>query len=265
MPKNDSLEINIRQDLSRVDRVMTRLLFDDVSWKKFLHDPNGALIDLGLHPPTRDDINRRCNSIMFATLCNKQLLELTWKSAEGFLLSLKDSAEAEKCVQTYEKGLDTGEVRNDIDYDMAYVEYILQDEPLLKQRLCLAFDDLNERRLLSKCYNQMELYSYIGATIEAAKRFKSHVELPVLEEWDAHYGIGKPFGAAVTEVAFDFTAFVGVEAAFAVTVLGFTSLGDEAINPGKVFLQGKYQRAAVMGQLLKLASDLFVAAQSYRQ
>ena len=265
MPEKQSLEINIRQDLSRVDRVMTRLLFDDVSWKKFLHDPNGALIDLGLHPPTREDINQRCNAIIFATICNKQLLELTSKSAEGFLQSLKRSPRAEKWAQTYEKDLDAGEIRNDVDYDMAYVEYILQDEALLKQRLRLALDDLNDRRLLSKQYDQKQLYSYIDVTIEAAKRFKSQVELPVLEEWDAHYGIGKPFGAALAEVAFDFTALVGVEVAFAVTALGIINPGVEVINPGTVFLQGKYQRAAVVGQLLKLASDMFVAAQSYQK
>jgi hypothetical protein len=234
-----SLEINIRKDLSRIDSVMTRLLSDDTRWKQFIYDPNGTLIALGLHPPTRDDINQRCNAIMFATLCNQELLELTQRSAEGFLNSLENSSELGKQIETYQSGLDAGEIRNDLDFDMAYVEYILRDESLLRQRLSLAFNDLNERRLFSKVYEREDLSAYIGATIEAAKRYKSDVQLPVLEEWDAHYGIGKPFGVAVAEVGFDFTVVVGVEFFAAITAAAPT-FGEEVINPSDVFLQGKY-------------------------
>ena len=223
MPGKDSLEINIREDLSRVDKVMTRLLFDETSWKKFLHDPNGVLIDLGLHPPTRSDINQRCNAIMFATLSNKPLLELTKESAEGFFRSIQGSPEAAEWSKVYREGLDQARIQNDIDYDMAYIEYILKDEALLRKRLRLAFDNLNRRKLLSKTYDDETLYRYIDATIDAAKQYKDRVEFPVLEEWDDHYGVGRLFGVAIyPEVAFDFTAFVGVEVAFAITALGFT-------------------------------------------
>jgi len=265
MPRKASLEINIKDDLSRVDKVMTRILFDDTSWKKFLHDPNGVLVDLGLHPPTKSDVNQRCNAIMFATLTNKPLLELTKKSADGFFRSLKKNLKAAEWSKTYSQGLDQGVIVNDIDYDMAYFEYILKDEEMLRKRLHLAFDDLNQRRLLTKQYDDKTLYKYIDATIEAAKQYKERVDFPVLEEWDDHYGIGKFYGVAiVSEVAFDITAVVGVEVAFAVTALGLTDHAAEVINPSDVFFHGQYQRAAVVGQMLKLASDLYVAAQTYR-
>jgi hypothetical protein len=253
----------MRKDLSRIDSVMNRLLSDETRWKQFIYDPNGTLIALGLHPPTRDDINQRCNAIMFATLCNQELLELTQRSAEGFFSSLENSPELRKYTETYESGLDAGEIRNDVDYDMAYFEYILQDESLLRQRYSVALNDINERRLLSKLYDREELSAYIGATVEAAKRYKSDVQLPVLEEWDGHYGIGKAFATSVFEVAYDVTLAAGFEALFSITSIG-TTLTNNVITPTEVFLQGKYKRAAILSQILKLSSDLFVAAQSYR-
>ncbi|HEY9038860.1 MAG TPA: hypothetical protein VIN05_07950 [Roseovarius sp.] len=256
-----ALKLNVRQDLGRIDQAFNRLVGDDEIWKKFLRDPNGVLIDIGLHAPTDADINRRCNAIMFATLSNRELLKLTAEIANDFFDTLEDRGEIAEWRRHHLEGLRDGEVGNLVDYDMAFVDHLNRNPDMLRRRYRVAFGEVNRRMLLNRVYEDRELDSYIDDCIESSRRFNEDITWPVLEEWDAHYGVGKPFGfAALTEIAFDFTAFVGVEFGFAITALGVTRI-DDLINPGDPFLEGgKHRHAAIVGQLLKMSSELSVAA-----
>lgn len=255
------LEISVRQDLSRVDTAFNRLIADNELWKRFLRDPNGTLIDIGLHAPTSTDVNRRCNAIMFANLSNRELLRLTAESAESFFASLRRNEEAVEWEQHYREGLKEGEVRNLVDYDMAFIRHLHGNPELLKRRYRLAFEDVNRRHLLVRNYKESELHAYIDQCIEASMNFEDDITWPVLEEWDAHYGVGLSFGfAAVAEAAFDFTAFVGVEFAFAITAIGVIAFADQ-VDSSTPFLETEQHRhAAVLGELLKMSSELSVAA-----
>lgn len=255
------LEINVREDLGRIDQAFNRLVGDRELWKKFLRDPNGILIDVGLHAPTDTNVNRRCNAIMFATLSNRELLKLTAESANDFFRTLENRSEINEWRRHHLEGLKDGEIRNLVDYDMAFVAHLHENVDMLKRRYLVAFKEINRRRLLNRVYSDRELESYIDDCIEASRRFNEDITWPVLEEWDANYGVGKPFGfAAVAEIAFDFTAFVGVEIGFAITALGVTRI-DDLVNPADAFLEeGKHRHAAVLGQLLIMSSELAVAA-----
>lgn len=258
-----SLELNVRKDLGQIDQAFNRLVGDEELWRKFLRDPNGVLIDIGLHAPTNTDINRKCNAIMFATLSNRELLKLTAETANDFFNKINDREEIEVWRQHHLKGLQEGEIRNLVDYDMAFIDHLHENPDMLQRRYLVAFQEINQRKLLSRVYKNRELKSYISDCIEASRNFKGDISWPVLEEWDAHYGVGKSFGfAAVAEVAFDVTAFVGVEFAVVITALGVTRRDRLVnINPSDPFLnEDKHRHATIVGQLLKMSSDLSVAA-----
>lgn len=189
----DRLSMDITDDMKRIDALMTDIIRDRESWKKFLSNPNGYFISKKVHPPTTKEINDKVNRIFFATLCNKELINFVFEEYKNFKPSAMHSS-------TYVEGLKKGEITNDINLDLSAADHILRRPETLKRTFELTFHDLNERGILNKKYSESQIDAYISELVRAVSNRLPICEHPVLEEWDDNYGIGKPFGAAIAEV-----------------------------------------------------------------
>src|SRR5688572_2030056 len=67
--------LDIRQDLERVDPVMTKVVTDPATSAEFIRDPSAVLSRLGLHPPASRETHDRVNRVFYAVLTNTELLE----------------------------------------------------------------------------------------------------------------------------------------------------------------------------------------------
>ena len=219
LKRTDRLFIDASKDLERIDKSITRLLMNRSAWPRFLADPNGVLVEIGLHPPTAsEEVNERVNRVFYAMLANRKLNRLLHKHFESFKLA---KPKLDKYRREYLRGLGQSVLVNDLDLDLDGINHLLKDEVLLRQVLRIGLQDLNRKQILRKKHSQKELDAYIDEVIDAVSNKKlSTSSMPVLEKWDPKYGIGTLHGLAVwPEVGPGFTAVAVAEFVALVTQL----------------------------------------------
>jgi len=190
-PGSDRLILDITPDLERVDPVMSRIVGDPVIADEFIRDPSGVLTRLGLHPRTTRDIHDRVNQVFYAVLTNTELLELL---AEHYRTFGDTDEVRQAAVDTRGRmaaALERGQLDNSLDFDLAGFRHLVGSEDVLRRAFQLMLHDLNNRRILMGVYSSEEINQYVDEITLAIRERRPIREFPVLEEWDANYGIGK--------------------------------------------------------------------------
>jgi hypothetical protein len=145
----------------------------------------------------------------------------------------------------------------------------LRAPDVLRRIFQLTLHDLNNRRLLLKVYSIEELDGYIERLVEAIAERRAVRDLPVLEEWDSRYGVGKRYGVGIAEVGPVATAAAAVEVALWATV--FIGVGgDSVIRIQEQALASAVQgdaaamrTLATAGALIRLAGEVLVHANNF--
>jgi hypothetical protein len=179
----DRFSFDVASDLERIDGAFTRLLADRNQWQEFLKDPNGVLVKLGLHPPATPEANERANLIFYATLANKRLVQLALEMFEDFETPTSATA-------YYTEGLKKDVLQNRIEYDLAAVNHFFSKTDKAREIYRVALFDINEKGILTKRYSEAELNTYLDGMFQGVQNRLGIEELPTLERWDRHYGIG---------------------------------------------------------------------------
>jgi hypothetical protein len=266
----DQLILDITPDLMRVDSVMSRVIADPQTADDFVRDPSGTLTRLGLHPRTTRDVHDRVNRVFYAVLTNTQLLQLL----TDHYGTMGDSDEAQQMITDTEAvmtaALERGELENSLEYDVLGFRHLTNATDVLRQAFSLVLHDLNNRRILVNVYSGTEIDDYVDELIGAITERRAIREFPVLEEWDANYGIGKEQGGLYLEVGPTVTAIAAVEVGALVTVW------VEVDFAGDVIVKAMRNRAAsgdpaaaralsTMGALLRLAGEVMVHADNFER
>ncbi len=210
-PEDDRLLLDVREDLVRVDRVMTQVIADPVTTDEFIRDPSGVLARLGLHARTSREIHDRTNRVFYAVLTNAELMNYVANHFATFVAPDDDNSQIQR------DALERGEIRHAATLDEAALNHAISDPEVVRQTYRLTLHDLNRRRLLLRVYTDDDLNDYIDRLTEAIVGRRSLRDMPVLEEWDAHYGVGKRQGVGWVEVSSYATADVAVEVGIFVT------------------------------------------------
>lgn len=259
------LYIDVADDLSRVDTVMTRLLQERTMWDEFIADPNGVLVRLGLHPETSPEINDRVNQIFWLTISDPEIMRILGRHYSEF------RPEREEEIQRFFlAGLSEGEIRHDPDYDLQALNSIFQDTDVLNSLLRRSLILVNEAGLTQQRYTGDEINAYVDAVSEAILAGVPMQEFPRLEMWDDQHGIGAPFGNPMFfEVGSMVTAFVGAQVGAYVTALlevGFWGVAIEQSRlPGLEDDPDTVRRLAIAGRALDLGAEILVHAQNFRR
>jgi len=171
--KDNNFLFKIAQDLSRVDGVFTTLIKDSNKWNDFFNDPNGTLIQLGLHPPASKDANEIANKVFYASLSNKEVISLVHDL-------YKDFQPTEQQLTSADNALKRGVIENPLDLDIAAVNHFFRDEEKARKIYQVALFDLNNRNLFKKKYSEEEINQYIDTMIKSVQEGKSLGEIPTL-------------------------------------------------------------------------------------
>lgn len=266
----DQLILDITPDLARVDSVMSRVIADPQVADDFIRDPSGTLTRLGLHPRTTRDVHDRVNRVFYAVLTNVPLLELLTEHYG----SMGESDEAQQAITDTQSimtaALERGELENSLEYDVLGFRHLTSATDVLRQAFSLTLHDLNDRRILVNVYTGDEIDDYIDELVAAITERRAIREFPVLEAWDANYGIGNEQGGLYLEVGPTVTAVAAVEVGALVTVW------VEVDFSGDVIVKAMRNRAAsgdpaaaralsTTGALLRLAGEVMVHADNFER
>lgn len=257
---DDLLYIDVKDDLRRVDDVMTRVLKDRATWSEFIRDPNGVFIRLGLHPPTTARNNDRANRIFYATLTNSDLLALLVKHYDRF-----QPTNEEKFRSVSLEAAGEGRVAHDIELDLEAFAHYLNHPDVMREALRLSLHDLNRRGILERRYDDDEIGDFIKRYLEVAERRPEIAAFPTLEEWDRNYGIGFTFGGkSFAELGIGVTVGAAVEvvvggtnAAIVYQVVGFWGPSTE-VSAAQVATgdEQTVRGAAIFGRLMDFTGEL---------
>lgn len=266
----DPLSLDISKDLKRVDNAVSLLLNSRTLWDRFLIDPNGVLVELGLHPITSPAINERANRIFYATLTNKRLLNLITSSLKKLQLS---KAKQKKYNDYFKRGLVQGRVQHHLEYDFDAINFLFKDQVLMKRILNVSLSDLNEKGILEKRYTSTQIRRYIDQLSKALQQRKKVHELPKLESWDRNYGVAQGVGALVLEVGVAVTAAVAVEAGAAVTAVAAVEVkvdvgGEPPIVVAMEAVKGsenQIRALATLGRLIDFGGMLLEHAHNFEK
>lgn len=263
-PPDDPLTLDIRDDLQRVDSVMTRVITDPVIADEFIHDPNGVLARLGLHPRTTREVHDKVNRIFYAVLTNTELMQVLAEHFQDFDTG-RDADEA-----VLKEALGRGRVENTLEFDLAVVEHLFLDPDVLKRVYTLTLYDLNNRRLFDNVYTTEEIDEFVDEAVRAIVERRPLRDFPELESWDDRYGIGgeklgvfPEVGPAVTLVA------LAEGLAFATVVLPVLAFIDgDASVVAEDAVRGDPEaaiRVATTGALLRFAGEVLVHANNFER
>jgi len=278
----DRLLLDITPDLRRVDAVMTQILKDRNTWVQFIHDPNGILVRLGLHPPTSPEINHRVNRIFYSILTNTSLLQLVAKHYERLHIT-KTSLR-----QRFADGLTKATIDHDVEFDLEGVKHLLEYPKALREIFALGLHDLNNKGLFNKIYSPSQIEGYLNKLMKAIGARRPLSDHPILEQWDRHYGVGKAYGALFAEVGCFVTVAAAAEALAAITVDIYTEVNvpaqaeadTEAANaaeggplpPYGVLLRraaegdsDSINAISILGRLLDFSAEVIVHAQTFEK
>lgn len=257
----DPLSINVKDDLARVDKVMTKIIKDRDTWNEFIRDPNGVFVKFGLLPSTSPENSDRINRIFYACLANKELMSLMFELYEEF-----SSPHGERNESHYLEGLRKGVIQNLVEYDLSGLHFLIENPDKLKRIYELSLHDLNEKEIFSKKYETSEIDEYIGASVQTVKDRVHPAEFPVLPG-----GAGEPeeyniVGCSVGPVV---VAIVAVEAGGAVTVEVAGAALKTNINK---LLEGAYtgdkesvENLAMIGKMLDFSAELAVHIENFER
>jgi hypothetical protein len=275
--RTDPLTIDVTDDLSRVDQVMTHILKDRASWGDFLRDPNGVFVRLGLHPPTSPEINERVNRVFYATLTNRRLLRLLLSKFKSFR-----PRQLKAVRRDFAAGLAKGRIQYNTEFDLESLDHVVRDTKTLREALRLSLHDLNNMGILRVRHTTKEIDDYVAAVTEAVRKRQPIEAHPKLEVWDRNYGVGKPFGAAFVEVGTLVTTVATVESAAVATAIAVAvatavvAVQVEAVVDGEPPIVAALEAAALgnagslnaiatLGRLLDLSGELLVHAQTFER
>lgn len=209
---DDALLLDIREDLDRIDRVMTQVVSDPVTADEFIRDPSGVLSRLGLHARTTRDIHDRSNRIFYAVLTNTELIDVVSTHFESFVAPDSDGDRVQR------DALGRGELEHPASLDEAALDHCLRDPEMVRTIFGLLLTDLNRRRLLQNYYTAEQLDAYRDELSSAIGERRGIREMPVLEAWDSQYGVGNRQGVGMVEVGGIATLALIVEVALPTTV-----------------------------------------------
>jgi hypothetical protein len=269
-PGTDQLILDITPDLARVDSVMSRVVSDPQAADDFIRDPSGTLTRLGLHPRTTRDVHDRVNRVFYAVLTNVPLLELLTEHYD----TMTETDEAQQVVTDTQAvmaaALERGELENSLEYDLLGFRHLTNATDVLRQAFSLVLHDLNNRRILVNVYTSDEIDGYIDELVAAITERRAIQEFPVLEEWDANYGIGKEYAGLYLEVGPTVTAAVAVEVGLIVTVwVEVDFAGDVIVKQMRNRTSSGDPAAAralsTTGALLRLAGEVMVHADNFER
>jgi hypothetical protein len=266
----DQLILDITPDLMRVDSVMSRIIADPQAADDFVRDPSGTLTRLGLHPRTTRDVHDRVNRVFYAVLTNTQLLELLTEHYGTIGVSDEAQQTITDTQTVMTAALERGELENSLEYDVLGFRHLTNATDVLREAFSLVLHDLNNRRILVNVYSGNEIDDYVDELIGAITERRAVREFPILEEWDANYGIGKEQGGLYLEVGPAVTAVAAVEVGAVVTVW------VEVDFAGDVIVKAMRNRAAsgdpaaaralsTIGALLRLAGEVMVHADNFER
>lgn len=259
-PRKDRLSMDVSADMARIDDFMSNVLASPESWTEFKRDPNGAFVRGAVHPPTTPKINERVNQIFWATLANRDLSKFILDEFTGF-----DTKASEATV--YEEGLRKGRIANESGLDLRAADHLLRRPDSLRKAFRLSLHDLNAKGLLERSYSTEEIDDYIDSLVDAVVERKPISNLPVLEEWDKNYGIGKHFGFGVAEVGPVATAAAAAEFGIAFTVyVAITASPSIETLFAEAFADGKEESAQAlltMSRLFAFASEMAIHARRF--
>lgn len=266
----DQLILDITPDLARVDSVMSRVLADPQTVDDFVRDPSGTLTRLGLHPRTTREIHDRVNRVFYAVLTNTPLLELLTEHYATMGETDEDRATIAETQAVMAAALERGELENTLDYDVMGFRHLTSATDVMRQAFSLALQDLNNRRILEGTYSSAEIDSYVDELVEAITERRAIREFPVLEEWDANYGIGKEQGGLYLEAGPTVTAVAAVEVGLIVTVWVEVDFSGDVIvaemrNRAARGDPAAARGLATTGALLRLAGEVMVHADAFER
>jgi hypothetical protein len=259
---DDPLSMDVRRDLERVDDVMTQVIRDPATTEEFIRDPSGVLTRLGLHPRTTREIHDRVNEIFYAVLTNRELIGFVLEHFESFEGPVAENAE------TYNAALGRGEIEHTMELDIAAADHFFRQPDVCRRMYQLTLYDLNNRGLLKSTYTPEQLDSYIDDMVAGIQERKPIRELPELERWDMHYGVGTGYGVGEAEVGPAVTAVAVAEVAVPATVVipvGVLGLAAEQENVNRA-LRGDasaVRMLATASALLRLGGELLVHANNF--
>lgn len=261
---DDPLSLDIRNDLDRVDAVMTRVIMDPATTEEFIRDPSGVLTRLGLHPRTTREIHDRVNRIFWAVLTNTELMEVLLDHYTSFTPPPEAAA-------VLDDAMESGEIRNAPELDMAGAEHALRDPDFLRRVYTLLLHDINNRRLLQNVYSTQELDDYVNGMVGALQERRAIRDIPSLEAWDDHYGVGTGYGVGEAEVGPVVTVIGGAEAGVVVSVvvpaivLGARPRAEELADRALRGDMNAVRALAVAGAALRFAGELLVHANNFER
>jgi hypothetical protein len=260
----DPLYLDVSDDLRRVDQSMTRLLLDRKLFDEFLRNPNGVLVQVGLHPETTHEINSRVNRIFWATLTDQALLEQLSRHYATF------TPERLGELQHYFiEGLREGVVRHDPDYDLQVINHLLDNERVLAQLISRNLEILNRNDLLERRYAPEDLRAYVDGTVRAIRDGTPIKDHPKLEVWDDNYGIGQPFGGVMWEAGPGVTVIAAAQGIAYVTVyleVGFWSVAlEEATRTAITGDPPAIRALALVGRALDFGGELLAHAYAFQR
>ncbi len=270
-PEN-KFDIDISKDLLRIDEAFTQIVKDRDSWRDFMQDPNGAMIRVGLHPPASKEANDRANRTFYAALSNKELINHVAGMFEGFdgTEASEHGADETANAAYHQEGLKNGRLQNRVEYDVSAAHHFFEQREAAETAYKILLHDLNENGVLTRKYETDEIDTYVADMVAGVLAQKSLTELPTLETWDNHYGVGTGFGVGEAEIGVAVTAAVPAEGVVAVTVavLGaIASMGDIQ-SLASLAARGdsdELQRLSMIGQVLAFCSELMLYAESFER
>ena len=230
MPTN-RLFLDVKQDLKKVDNVVSQIINDRNIWTEFFRDPNGVFIRLGLHPPTTSEINDRTNRSFYAILTNKKLMALVRRIMSDFKVSKQNLRKPQK---HYLAGLKKGRIQNLMEFDLQALNHVIKKPEALGPILRLTLYDLAKKGLLAERHSRAQIDSYVTQVIAAIGKRLPMKEIPKLETWDRNYGIVHGFGGLSFEVGPVATVLACVEVVFCATFI--------ASVDGDIFLTGEIRQ-----------------------
>jgi hypothetical protein len=255
--------LDVVEDLERVDEVATRLLKDRDLWPGFIRDPNGVLVKLGLHPPATPEANERTNRTFYAMLANKDLIKKTLQLYDGLDIPREH-------LEFYSEGLKKGVIQNNIELDLLALEHFFSNEQIAREIYTMALYDINEKDILTRRYEKEELDQHIDKMLRGISLQQSITDLPTLETWDRHYGVGTGYGFGEAEVGPAVTIDVAVQVQVGITAVipvFVAGLIAENMSELAALAIGGDKDAArafdITSKMLDFASDLALHVQSF--
>jgi hypothetical protein len=260
----DPLLFNVRQDVARVDGVMSRVLAEPAVTEEFVRDPSAVMSRFGLHPETSREVHDRVNRIFYAVLTNTELQDLVSEHFANFDARVEDNE------PILEAALRRGEIENSVELDMAAVEHILISPEFIRRAFNLTLNDLNGRRLLVGSYTSQEISDYVDRLVQAIVDRRPVEEHPVLEEWDENYGVGRGNGVGFFEVAPPITVVIPVEGFNYLTIYNHTyaythHVIDEVARQASRGDPAAVRHLRTTGAMMRLAGEVIMHAYNLDQ